>query len=114
LLVVEMVVAGRVAAFADSIPIQYHLCQMLGQDVHTASVAAAFKSIIGYDSCNVARRIHRKAIVAKHSGFVSAKPCGKNFDLNPDAEVLYLADEVFASSTAISSFGAQVLLDRKI
>jgi hypothetical protein len=47
-LVVEKVVARRVAAFADSIALQFHHCQILGQHVHIASLAAALaKPFIG-------------------------------------------------------------------
>lgn len=69
---VERCVLNKVAAFAASNTFQMRYCIILGQDVHSASVApACAKPFVGYLEYDLARRTRRTANREKHRGFVN-------------------------------------------
>jgi len=65
---VPRTIAMRVKNVAKSMSIHREHCELLGESVHTPSIAAArVKPFIGAQQYNEARRCHRIAGIAKHS-----------------------------------------------
>jgi hypothetical protein len=85
--IMPKVVAHRVPAFVVSIWTHNLHCQLHGQNIHTAGIAAArAQPLLGLCGCNFARSIHQIANPAKHNDFVANTSGGSSsFIFNPSA-----------------------------